>query len=243
VPRAIWKGAITFGLVTVPVGLYSAGESRNELSFHLLHKKDGSRIDYKRVCEQEEVEVPWSEIVKGYEYEKGEYVVLADADFAKARVPATQSFDIRAFVPAKDVDSLYFEHPYYLAPSGRMAFKAYSLLRDALNGTGKVGIGTIVLRQRERLGALEAAGHALVLTTMRFAHEVRSPATLELPRPGHGYASKELQLAQGSSVRCRVPGIRRITRTRTPTCCESSSSRRSRARRSLLPGSRSRPRS
>jgi DNA end-binding protein Ku len=193
--RPIWKGFISFGLVTIPVGLYSAIESREELSFHLLHKKDLSRVDYKRYCEEENVEVPWKEIVKGYEYEKGKYVVLTDEDFEKARVPATQTFSVRAFVPANEVEDLYFDHPYYLAPANKGATKAYALIRDALAEEGKLGIGTIVLRQREHLGALAAAGDALVLTTMRFAHEIRSPKELDLPKAGHGWTEKEMTLA------------------------------------------------
>jgi DNA end-binding protein Ku len=192
--RALWTGAISFGLVTIPVGLHSAVEGSEELSFRLLHKKDESRIEYKRFCADEDVEVPWNEIVKGYEYEKGRFVVLTDEDFAKARVEATQTFSIQAFVPARDIDYLYFDHPYYLAPSGKGARKAYALLRDALEKSARVGIGTIVLRQREHLAALEPAGQALALTTMRFAHEIRPPGKLELPKDDR-YAKKELALA------------------------------------------------
>jgi DNA end-binding protein Ku len=192
--RALWKGSISFGLVTIPVDLHAAVESREELSFHLLHRKDGSRIDYKRFCSKEDIEVPWKEIVKGYEYGKGQYAVLSDEDFAQARVEGTQTFAIRAFVPAKEIDALYFDHPYYLAPSGKGGVKAYALLRDALEETGRVGIGTIVLRQREHLAALEPAGRALALTTMRFSHELRSPKSLAVPQGG-GYAKRELTMA------------------------------------------------
>jgi DNA end-binding protein Ku len=183
-PRAIWKGAISFGLVTIPVALYSATERAAEIHFRLLHAKDTSPIDYKRVCEAEGVEVPWSQIVRGYEYEKSRYVVLTDKDIAKARVEATQVFAIRDFVPARSIDFVYFNEPYYLAPTGRPAAKAYALLRDALRESGRVGIGTIVLRQREHLAALEPSGKGLALTTMRFAHEIRSPAALDLPAVG-----------------------------------------------------------
>ena len=120
--------------------------------------------------------------------------MLTDADFARARVEATQTFAIQAFIPARELDHLYAEHPYYLAPSGKGASHAYALLRDALDKAGRVGIGTIVLRQREHLAALEPTGQALTLTTMRFAHEIRPPAALELPRGGR-YAKKELALA------------------------------------------------
>ena len=195
-PRPVWKGAIAFGLVTIPVGLYPATERAERLSFHLLHKKDGGRIDYKRFCEKEDKEVPWSEIVKGYEYAKGKYVVLTDDDFEKAKTPATQMFDIRAFVDANEIDFVYFDTPYYLAPMATAAVKAYALLRDALEESGRVGVGTIVMREREHLAALEPSGEALVLTAMRFAHELRSPKGLDLPRARHGYQAKELKLAQ-----------------------------------------------
>ncbi|MGH7279277.1 MAG: Ku protein, partial [Candidatus Rokuibacteriota bacterium] len=195
-PRSIWKGAVTFGLVTIPVALYSAAERRNEISFRLLHGKDGSRIDYKRVCDEEQIEVPWDEIVKGYEYEKGQYVVVTNEDFEKAKVPATQTFEIRDFVPAGAIDFMYFDHPYYLAPSGRTGEKAYALLRDTLAETKRIGVGTIVLRQREHLAALEPSGKALALTTMRFAYEIRGAGDLELPDRGEGYSDKEMALAR-----------------------------------------------
>ena len=195
-PRSIWKGAISFGLVTIPVNLYSAVERSETLSFHLLHKKDNSRIENKRFCKEEGVEVPWGEVVKGYEYSKGEYVVVGDEDFARARVPATQTFDVRAFVPASEVEDLYFDEPYYLAPNGRAAVKAYALIRDALRDTGRLGVGTVVLRMREHLAALEPAGDALVLSTMRFAHEIRSAKDLDLPKAGEGWSKKEMDLAR-----------------------------------------------
>ena len=194
--RALWKGSISFGLVTVPIGLVAAIEAREQLAFHLLHRKDGSRIKQKRFCEKEDVEVPWNEVVKGYQHAKGQYVVVSDEDFDRARVPATHTFEIRRFVPASDVEDLYFEHPYYTRPEGRGAAKPYALLRDALAESGRIGIGTIVLRQREHLAALEPAGRALVLTTMRFAHEIRSSEALDLPGLGQGWTGKEMKLAR-----------------------------------------------
>ena len=194
-PRAIWKGAISFGLVTVPVGLFAATERAAEIRFRLLHAKDTSPIDYKRVCEAEGVEVPWSDIVRGYEYEKGRYVVLTDKELARAHPEATQTLTIRDFVPARAIEDLYFDQPYYLAPTGKAAGKAYALLRDALARAGRVGVGTIVLRQREHLAALEPVGPALLLTTLRFAYEVRSPDSLELPPAGGGWDKREMNLA------------------------------------------------
>jgi DNA end-binding protein Ku len=193
-PRPIWKGAISFGLVTIPVNLYSAIERRETLSFSLLHRKDHARIQNKRICSEEGVEVPWDDVVEGYEYAKGQYVVVTDEDFAKARVPATQTFDIRAFVPANEVADLYFDEPYYLEPSGRSGVKAYALLRDALKDTGRIGVGTVVLRQREHIAGVEPAGEVLVLSMMRFAHEIRSLNDLQLPKAGEGWTKKEMDL-------------------------------------------------
>lgn len=117
--RAMWKGAVTFGLVTVPVALHAATERKNELTFRLLHAKDESPIDYERFCAEEGIEVPWRDIVKGYEISGGRYVVVTDEDVDKARVKATQTFEIRDFVPEDAIDDLYFDHPYYLTPAGR----------------------------------------------------------------------------------------------------------------------------
>jgi DNA end-binding protein Ku len=170
-------------------------ERSETLSFHLLHKKDNSRIENKRFCKEEGVEVPWGDVVKGYEYQKGEYVVVTEEDFQKARVPATQTFDIRAFVAASDVEDLYFDEPYYLAPQGRAGEKAHALLRDALKDTGRLGVGTIVLRMREHLAAVEPAHDVLVLSMLRFAHEIRSPKDLDVPKEGEGWTQKEMDLA------------------------------------------------
>ena len=190
----MWKGAVTFGLVTVPVALHAATERKNELSFRLLHAKDESPIDYKRFCEAEGVEVPRREIVKGYEVSKGRYVVVTDDDFEKARVKATQTFEIRDFVPANAIPDFYFDHPYYVAPAGPGAAKPYALLRDALAKSGRVGVGTIVMRQREHPAALEPSGEALVLTTMRWAYEIRAETALGLPR-ATSHDRRELELA------------------------------------------------
>jgi DNA end-binding protein Ku len=191
-PRAIWSGAVAFGLVTIPVRLYSATERQAELPLRQLHKKDHAPIDYKRFCSKEDVEVDWKDVVRGYEYAKGQFVVLTEEDFERAKTPATQTFEIQDFVPAEQIDFAFFETPYWLEPTtpGR---KGYALLREALAESGRVGVGTFVMRQRERLGALRPSGKALMLTTMRFADEIRSPAQLELPN-GAG-ASREKKLA------------------------------------------------
>jgi DNA end-binding protein Ku len=194
-PRSIWKGAITFGLVTVPVAMYSATEAREELKFRLLHKKDTSPIEYRRICKEEDKPVPWDEIVKGYEYEKGQFVVMSDADFEKARTPGTQTIEIQDFVPASQIDPMYFDTPYYLEPTGKGADKSFALLRDALAKADRIGIGTLVLRQREHLVGVEATGPALVCTTLRYAHEIRSPESLDLPKTGTGWDKREMDLA------------------------------------------------
>ena len=194
--RPLWNGAISFGLVTVPIALHSAVEARETLAFNLLHKKDGSRILQKRFCKTEDVEVPWADVVKGYQYTRDQYVMVTDKDFDRARVPATQTFEIRKVVPATAVEDLYFDYPYYVGPKGRAAGKPYALLRDALAEIQRIAIGTIVLRQREHLAALEPVGNALVLTTMRFAHEIRQPKDLDFPGARQGWTEKEMKLAR-----------------------------------------------
>jgi DNA end-binding protein Ku len=190
--RPIWKGALTFGLVNIPVGLYSA-TTRSDLSFRLLHAKDQAPIAYRRVCTEENVEVPWPEIVKGYEYEKGQFVVLTEADFEQADVEATQAIDIRDFVRVEAIPPAYFEQPYYLEPQ-KTGAKAYALLREALKRSGRLGVATVVLRQREHLAAVQATGDALTLTTMRFAHVIVAPSGLA--RPGDaGLDRREIDLA------------------------------------------------
>jgi DNA end-binding protein Ku len=190
--RPLWKGALTFGLVNIPVGLYSA-TTRSDLSFRLLHAKDQAPIAYRRVCTEENVEVPWPEIVKGYEYEKGQFVVMTDADFEQADVEATQTIDIRDFVRKDAIPAAYFEQPYYLEPQ-QTGTKAYALLREALRRSERVGVATVVLRQREHLAAVQPEGEALTLTTMRFAHEIVPPRGLTLPGDA-GLDRREIDLA------------------------------------------------
>ena len=180
--RPIWTGSIDFGLVTIPVKLYSA-ELSNDLDFDLLDKRDFSRVRYKRVNEKSGQEVPWENIVKGYEYQKGEYVALSDDDFIQANVEATQSIPITEFVDRESISPVYFDKPYYLEPlkNGR---RAYALLRDVLRRSGKVGIAKVVIRSRQHLAALLVKGPALVVNLLRFAHELRDSSTLELPADG-----------------------------------------------------------
>jgi DNA end-binding protein Ku len=190
----MWKGAVTFGLVSVPVSLYPATRRQAELSFRLLHEKDRAPIQYKKVCSEEGTEVPWNEIVKGYEFEKGRFVVMADEDFEKAKTESTETLDIREFVPLEQINIAHFESPYWLEPT-KQGRKAYALLREALEDSGRVGIGTFVMRQREHLAALRPAGKALMITTLRFADEIRSAEDLDLPGD-EKLAKKEVELAK-----------------------------------------------
>jgi DNA end-binding protein Ku len=193
-PRPMWKGAVTFGLVSVPVNLYPATRKQAELSFRMLHKKDKAPIQFKRFCSEEEVEVPWNEIIKGFEYEKGHFVEMTDEDFEKARTENTETLDIREFVPLEQINVAHFESPYWIEPT-KQGRKAYALLRDALAESGRVGVGTFVMRQREHLAALRPVGTALMVTTLRFLDEIRGPEELDIPGD-EKLAKKEVELAK-----------------------------------------------
>jgi DNA end-binding protein Ku len=195
--RAIWKGSIDFGLVNIPVRLYSA-ENSNRLSFDLLDKRDFSRIRYRRVNETTGKEVPWDDIIKGYEYKKGEYVALSDADFARANVEATQTISITDFVDASAVSPLYYDKPYYLEPL-KNGQRAYVLLREVLHDTGKVGIAKVVIRSREHLAMVLAEGPALILELLRFPDELRDASHLDLPKAaskGTATSAQEIKMAE-----------------------------------------------
>jgi DNA end-binding protein Ku len=178
--RAMWTGAISFGLVNIPIKLYKASESER-LDFDLLRREDQCRIRYVRVCGDTGEEVPYSDIVRGYQYEKGRYVILEDEDFEKANVRKTRTIEIMSFARAEEIDEKYIEQPYYLAPDEKAA-QAYGLLREALKESKKVAIARFVLRTREHLAMLQAEGDIIVLHQMRFADEIRSPEELEVPR-------------------------------------------------------------
>ncbi|MBI2897280.1 MAG: Ku protein [Deltaproteobacteria bacterium] len=195
--HAIWKGSIGFGLVQIPVSLHSAEESK-DLSFTLLDERDLSPVGYERINKRTGERVPWGSVVKGYEYDKDAYVVLGDEDFRRANVEATQTVDILAFVSAPEVEPIYFERPYYLAPD-RRGQKAYALLREALRRTGKIGIASVVIRTRQHVAAVMVRGQVLVLQLLRFAHEIRSVDDLQLPGDeleALGVSKKELDMAE-----------------------------------------------
>ncbi|WP_433467559.1 Ku protein [Spirillospora sp. CA-128828] len=171
--RSIWKGAISFGLVTIPVKLYSATEQR-DVAFHQVHREDGGRIKYKRVCTVDGEEVPYSDIAKGYELPSGEMVVLTDEDFADLPLSSSRRIDVLQFVEREEVDPIYFAKSYYLEPDQQGA-KPYVLLRDALESSGQVAIVKVALRQRESLATLRVREGVFVLETMLWPDEVRAP--------------------------------------------------------------------
>src|SRR5580765_40572 len=190
--RAIWKGSISFSLVNIPISLYPATK-REDLNFRLLRATDHSPINYKRVAETDGKEVPWDQIVKGYEYEKGKYVILKEEDFRRADIEATQSVEIMEFVELDEIDPMFFDRPYYLEPQKKGA-KAYALLREALRRSGKVGIAKVVIKTRQHLAAVKPVQNALVLELMHFAEELIKPDALQIP--GHvDIGAKELDMA------------------------------------------------
>ena len=179
-PRSLWKGAISFGLVNIPVILSSA-ENRNSFDLTMLDRRNMKPVGVKRYNKETEKEVGWDNIVKGYEYEKDRYVVLTDEDFKRANVKATQTVDIIAFVEAKAVAPTYFETPYYLTPDKR-GEKGYVLLRETLKATNKIGIATVVIRTRQYLAALISTGDVIVLNTLRYQNELMSAKELRYRR-------------------------------------------------------------
>lgn len=195
--RAIWKGSIDFGLVNIPVRLYSA-ESPGRVNFDLLDKRDFARIRYQRINEKTGREVPWEQVIKGYEYNKDEYVALSDEDFARANVEATQTIAITDFVDAHDVSPVYYDKPYFLE-SPKSGFRAYALLREVLKKTGKVGIAKVVIRTRQHLAMLFADGPRLILNLLRFPNELRDASGLEIPKSSAKNAAvstQEMKMAE-----------------------------------------------
>lgn len=178
--RAIWKGSISFGLVNIPIALYPATR-KEELRFRLLRRTDLSPVNYKRVAEKDGKEVPWDDIVKGYEYEKGKYIVLKDEDFQRVDLEATQTVDIQDFVHQEEIDPMFFYKPYYLEPQ-KGGDKAYALLRDSLEKSKKVGIAKVVIKTRQYLAGVKPEGDALVLELMHFAEELADPNKLHVPK-------------------------------------------------------------
>ncbi|HYD82764.1 MAG TPA: Ku protein [Opitutus sp.] len=192
--RALWKGSISFGLVNIPVSLYPATR-REELSFRLLRSTDLSPVNYKRVAQADGREVPWDQIVKGYEYEKGKFVVLKEDDFKRVDIEATQTVDIMDFVQLSEVDPMFFQKPYYLVPE-KGGVPAYQLLHDVLTDTGKAGVAKVVIRTRQHLAALKAQKNALVLELMHFGDELVDVEELNIPSSKSGARKRELDMAK-----------------------------------------------
>jgi DNA end-binding protein Ku len=192
--RTIWKGSISFGLVNIPISLYPAVKER-PFDFHFLHKKDRGRIRNERVCEVCGQTVDYGNLVRGYEYEKGQYVVLTDKDLEKVGAQSSRHIEITDFVKQGEIDPVFFEKPYYLAP-GRSGEKAYALFQEVLKQTQRIGIGRLVLHTREQLAAVRATDGALMVEILRFSDELRDVEALKLPKKGPRATKRELHLAE-----------------------------------------------
>jgi DNA end-binding protein Ku len=200
-PRAMWSGAISFGLVSVPVRMYSAIEEHT-LHFNYVHARDGSRIGYEKICKAEEKPVPDDEIVKAFEYEKGEWVYMADEDFAAAAAENHRTIDIRAFVPYEDIDPIFFERTYYLAPQEEGA-KVYALLVRAMENSGFAAVAKWVMRDRQNLGLLRIREGVITLERMHFADEIRpveelAPKDVEVNKQELGMAEQLIEQFSGT---------------------------------------------
>ena len=190
--RPIWSGAVSFGLVNVPVSLYSGEARREQLSFLMLDKRDMSPIGYRKVNKKSGEDVPKDDVVRAYEYEKGQFVVVDEADFKKASPERSQLIEIKAFVDASSIDPAYFEKPYYLEPAAKSG-KVYALLREVMKRQDKIGVATVVIRAKEYLAALIPRGAMLELCLLRYSHELADPEELKLPEED----LKKLRLSEG----------------------------------------------
>lgn len=177
--RALWTGALSFGLINIPMRLYSATQEHT-LNFDMLHKKDLSPIRYARICKADGKEIPYEDIVKGYQYQKGDYVVLVDEDFKRANLKKTKTIDMANFIDEKEIDPIYYEKPYFLEP-GKGAEKAYVLLREVLKKSKKVGLAHFVLHHREHMAIIKPHGQLLILNQLRYQSELKKPAQLNIP--------------------------------------------------------------
>jgi DNA end-binding protein Ku len=194
--RYLWKGSLSFGLVEIPVGLLSA-ESSHELKFTFLDRRDYSPVGYQRYNKKTEKPVPWEDIVRGYEYEDGEYVIMSDDDLKRANLKSTQSIEILSFVDAKEVEPIHFETPYYVVPL-KKGSKAYGLMRDTLTRTGMVGIARYVMRTRQHIAALTVRDHVLLLQNLRYQHEIVPVKDLDLEARDLGapVSEREIKVAE-----------------------------------------------
>ncbi len=190
--RAIWSGVLSFGLINIPIKLYSA-TAGVKVGFHYLHKTDLSPIRFAKVCKRDGKELSQKDLVKGYEYEEGDYVVLTDEDFKSVNLKRSETIDVLAFVKENEIDTMYFEKPYFLEPD-KGAAKAYSLLRESLKKSKKVGIAKFVIHSREHLGIIKPHEHLIILEQMRFEKEIQSGDGLNLPKH-ESIRAKELTMA------------------------------------------------
>ncbi|MEK7152892.1 MAG: Ku protein [Patescibacteria group bacterium] len=191
--RAIWNGSISFGLVNIPVRMYSGANPREGIDLDMLHKDDHAPIRYARICRKDGEEIPWNDIVKGYEYREGDYVVLTKKELESIDAQKTQTIDIQQFVNENDIDIRYFEKPYYLEVV-KGGEKAYALLRAALQKSGKLALARFVLHEREHVAAIKPVGRALVLNQMRFPTDLREPGELHFPTDKE-VTEKEVEMA------------------------------------------------
>jgi DNA end-binding protein Ku len=192
-PRALWKGSIAFGLVSIPIELHTAVRDHRP-KFRMLHAKDKSPVRFERVCVRDGTPVAWADLIKGYEFEKGHFVVMTKEDFQAAAVEKTRTIDILDFVKADEIDDRYFETPYYLVPA-KGGERAYALLREALRESGRIGIAKFILRDAQHLAGVEVIENALVLSVMRFSDELVDVGGLSFPS-ADGVRSKELEMAK-----------------------------------------------
>jgi DNA end-binding protein Ku len=193
--RPIWSGAISFGLVNIPINLFSMEKRSADISFKMLDGRNNAPVRYQRVNEETGEEVPWDQIVKGYEYTKGEYVVMKDEDLKNFAAEATQMIEIESFIDETEIEDFFFDKPYIVAP-GKRAEKGYVLLREIMKRTGKVGIARIVIRTREYLAAVMPKDNAILIMLLRYDHELRKPSEFKLPSEDFEMTEKELKLGE-----------------------------------------------
>ena len=192
-PRAIWKGAVSFGMVSIPIKLYTATEEK-DVAFHLLHKKDGVRIKQQRYCPEDDAVIEWNDVARGYEIAPDQYVIMEPDDFEKVPVDTTHTIEITDFVPAEQIDPIYYQRTYYLEPD-KVGGKPFTLLREVLKDSELIALAKVTLRQKEQLCTLRVYENTIALETMLYADEIRSVEDLDVPRE-QKIADKELQMAK-----------------------------------------------
>jgi DNA end-binding protein Ku len=202
--RSIWKGHIRFSLVTIPVQIFNAIETKGNISFNQIHSKDNGPVGYKKYCKTCETTVQQADIVKGYEYEPGQYAVFSDEELDNIKLKSTKAIDIEAFVDVNDVHPSRFETVYYVGPEGDVAKKTFALLCQTLKESGKAGVGRIILREREDVVLIQPHGNALIMYKLRFPHEIRSvnevPDTSKLDQVDAAQMQLAMQLVQSLSM-------------------------------------------